>query len=316
MKPRTSPITTFDEMIEEAVTVGPKTVAVAAAADPEVLIAAEEVERKGIAHCHLVGDEKTIRAIAERQGLSLNGMEITNVADALLAAREAVRLASVGAADVVAKGQLKTDELLSTALDRQYGIRRGRLLTHVGIFEIPGLDRLIYISDSGVVLYPTIYQKLEIIQNAVEVARLFGIQRPRVAILAASETVHPKVPSSIDALALSRMAAQGWVDDAVVDGPLPLDAAISPEAARIKNLGGEVAGRADILIVPSVEAGNTMAKSILYFANGRMAGLVVGAKVPIIINSRADEHVTRVLSIAMAVVLAHAQQSIQLRGVW
>jgi phosphate butyryltransferase len=307
VKQRTSAVTTFEEMLEVAVMVGPKTVAVAAAADPEVLIAADEVERKGIAHCHLVGDRAAIQAIAQREGLSLRDMEITHQPDPVLAAEEAVRLAREGLADVVAKGQLKTEQLLSIALDRQRGIRRSRLLTHVGIFEIPSLDRLIYISDSGVVLYPTIYQKLEIIQNAVEVARQFGIERPRVAILAASETVHPKVPSSIDALALSRMAAQGWVDDAVVEGPLPLDAAISSEAARIKNLNGEVAGRADILIVPSVEAGNTMAKSILYFANGRMAGLVVGAKVPIIINSRADEHITRVLSIAMAVVLAHTQ---------
>ena len=304
MKHRSSAVTTFEEMLEEAVALGPKTVAVAAAADPEVLIAAEEVERKGIAHCHLIGDETGIRAIAEREGLNLSGMEITHQPDPLLAAQETIRLAREGLADVVAKGQLKTEQLLSMALDRQHGIRRSHLLTHVGIFEIPSLDRLIYISDSGVVLYPTIYQKLEIIQNAVEVARRFGIEQPRVAILAASETVHPKVPSSIDALALSRMAAQGWVDYAVVDGPMPLDAAISTEAARIKRLGGEVAGRADILIVPSVEAGNTMAKSILYFANGRMAGLVVGAKVPIIINSRADEHITRVLSIAMAVVLA------------
>jgi phosphate butyryltransferase len=306
MKQRTLAITTFEEMLEEAVSVGPKTVAVAAAADPEVLIAAEEVERKGVAHCHLIGDEAAIHTIAKRENLNLSGMEITHQPDPLLAAQETVRLAREGLADVVAKGQLKTEQLLSTALDRQSGIRRSHLVTHVGIFEIPSLDRLIYISDSGVVLYPTIYQKLEIIQNAVEVARQFGIERPRVAILAASETVHPKVPSSIDALALSRMAAQGWVDYAVVDGPMSLDAAISLDAARIKGVGGEVAGRADILIVPSVEAGNTMAKSILYFANGRMAGLVVGAKVPIIINSRADEHITRVLSIAMAVVLASA----------
>ncbi len=308
MKTRARPIATFDEMIEEAISVGPKTVAVAAAADREVLIAAEEVQRKGIARCHLLGDVQHIQAIAEQEGLHLADMTITHQPDPILAAQEAVTLARDGCADVVSKGQLKTDALLSIALDRRHGIRTGRLFTHVGIFEIPGLDRLIYISDSGVVVTPTIYQKLRIIQNAVRVARIFGVQTPRVAILAASETVHPKIPSSIDALALSRMATQGWVDNAVVDGPLSLDAAISPEAARIKGLGGEVTGQADILIVPSVEAGNTMAKSILYFAKGRMAGLVVGAKVPIIINSRADEHITRVLSMAMAVVISAHQQ--------
>jgi phosphate butyryltransferase len=295
-------------MIEEAISAGPKTVVVAAAADRETLIAAEEVQRKGIAHCHLVGDEPLIHALAEQEGLPLAGMTIAHQPDPILAAQESVAMARDGQADVVAKGQLKTDELLGTVLDRRYGIRTGRLLTHVGIFEIPGVDRLVYISDSGVVVTPTIYQKLRIIQNAVRVARLFGVEKPKVAILAASETVHPKIPSSIDALALSRMAAQGWVDNAVVDGPLSLDAAISPEAARIKGLGGQVTGNADILIVPSVEAGNTMAKSILYFAEGRMAGLVVGAKAPVIINSRADEHITRVLSMAMAVVIADGPQ--------
>jgi len=181
----------------------------------------------------------------------------------------------------------------------------------VGIFELPGMDRLIYLSDSGVVVYPDVYQKLEIIKNAVAVARLFGLAEPKVAILAASDTVHPKVPASIDALALSRMADQGWVEGALVDGPLGLELAISPQAAVVEESQSPIAGMADILIVPNVEAGNIVAKGLLYFARARMAGLVVGAKVPVVISSRADSAETRYLSLAMAALLANWHRSSQ-----
>jgi phosphotransacetylase len=165
---------------------------------------------------------------------------------------------------------------------------------------------LIYLSDSGVVVYPDVYQKLEIINNAVRVAHRFGVEEPKVAILAASETVHPKIQASIDALALSRMAEQGWVEGAVVDGPLGLDLAISPRAAELEGNASPIAGMADVLIVPNVEAGNIVGKSLQYFAHAHMAGLVVGARVPIIINSRADNAETRYLSLAMAAILAAA----------
>jgi phosphate butyryltransferase len=174
------------------------------------------------------------------------------------------------------------------------------MITHVSVFELPGLDRLVYLSDSGVVIYPDIYQKLEIINNVVAVAHHLGLSEPKVAILAASETVHPKIPASIDALALTKMAEQGWVEGAVVDGPLGLELAISPETARAKGSHSPIAGLADVLIVPNVEAGNIVAKGLMYFAHARMAGLVVGARVPILINSRADSAETRYLSLAMA----------------
>jgi phosphate butyryltransferase len=193
---------------------------------------------------------------------------------------------------------------LSVALNRHVGLRGRGLLTHVGIFELPGMDRLIYLSDSGVVVYPDVYQKLEIINNVVAVAHRFGVAEPKVAILAASDTVHPKIPASIDALALSKMAEQGWVQGAVVDGPLGLELAISPRAAQLEESESPIAGLADVLIVPNVEAGNIVAKGLLYFAHARMAGLVVGAQVPIIISSRADSAETRYLSLAMAVLLA------------
>jgi phosphotransacetylase len=214
-------------------------------------------------------------------------------------------MARDGETGAVVKGQIKTADLLVQVLNREVGIRGHGLLTHVGIFELPGMDRLIYLSDSGVVVYPDVYQKLEIIKNAVAVARLFGLAEPKVAILAASDTVHPKIPASIDALALSKMADQGWVEGALVDGPLGLELAISPRAAVVEESDSPIAGMADILIVPNVEAGNIVAKGLLYFAHARMAGLVVGARVPVVISSRADSAETRYLSLAMAALLAN-----------
>jgi phosphate butyryltransferase len=284
--------------------VGPKRIAIAAAHDPEVLISAEELQKLGIAIAYLIGDKPAIESLARKHCLDLSGMTIIHELDATRAAHLAVAMAREGQADVVIKGQLKTRQILGAALDRERGIRERKLLTHVGLFEIPGFDRLIYMSDSGVILSPTIEQKLAIIQSAVEVAHKFGLERPRVAILAATEVVDLEIPNSIESLALAKMAEQGWIEGAIVDGPLTLDVAISPEAAHIKGVESPVAGKADILIVPGVVAGNTAAKAIQYLAGGRMAGLVVGAKVPIIINSRADTADTRLLSTAMAVVLA------------
>jgi phosphate butyryltransferase len=215
-----------------------------------------------------------------------------------------VALARQGRADAVVKGRLKTAELLREVLDRHTGIRDKKLLTHVGLFQIPGYDRLIYLSDSGVVMYPNIWQKLEIVRNAVGVAHQLGLANPQVAILAAFEIVHPKSIASVDALALARMAEEGWIKGATVDGPLALDVAISPASARIKGVNRTVAGRADVLIVPSVPTGNIAAKGMMYFGGARMSAVVVGARVPIIINSRADDAETRLLSVALAAVLA------------
>lgn len=297
-------ITTLDQMVDVARRIGPVSIAVAAAHDPEVLKAVDQASREGIIQATLVGDWPAIEAYAAQANADLAQVRIIYQPDPLLAARQVVALARSGQADVVVKGQIKTADLLSIALNRDIGIRGRGLLSHVGIFQLPAMDRLIYLSDSGVVINPDVYQKLEIIKNAVGVAHLFGIARPKVAILAASETVHPKIPASIDALALSKMAEQGWVEGAIVDGPLGLEVAISPRAAQMEESDSPIAGQADILIVPNVEAGNIVAKGLLYFARARMAGLVVGAQVPLVINSRADNAETRYLSLAMAAVLA------------
>ena len=297
-------ITNFSQLTAAAQELGPVRIAVAAAHDPEVLRAVDRAAREGMVAATLFGDWPAMEAYAEQTGADLGAAAVVHEPDPRLAARKAVAQARDGKADVVVKGQVKTSELLSIALNRHVGIRAQRLLSHVGVFELPGLDRLIYLSDSGVMIYPDVYQKLEIIKNVVAVAKLFGLELPKVAILAASDTVHPRIPASIDALALTKMAEQGWVEDAVVDGPLGLELAVSPDAARLEESDSPIAGMADVLIVPSVEAGNIVAKGLLYFAHARMAGLVVGAQVPVIISSRADTAETRYLSLAMAVVLA------------
>jgi phosphate butyryltransferase len=301
-------ITTFDEMVAVASQAGPVPIAVAAAHDPQVLRAVDQARREGMVEVTLVGDWPAIEAYAAQTGVELGSTTIIHEPDPQRAARQVVTLARNGQTGVVVKGQIKTSELLGAALNRHIGIRGRGLVTHVGIFELPGMDRLIYLSDSGVLVYPDVYQKLEIINNVVSVAHLFGISEPRVAILAASDTVHPKIPASIDALALAKMAEQGWVKGAVVDGPLGLELAISTQAAQLEESDSPIAGLADILIVPNVEAGNIVAKGLQHFAHARMAGLVVGARVPIIISSRADTAETRYLSLAMAVVLATATQ--------
>jgi phosphate butyryltransferase len=305
-------IATFDDMIAAARRVGPVPIAVAAAHDPEVLKAVERAQREGMVEATLVGDWPAMEAYAAQLGAAglpgvgqvLSRAHIVHEPDPQRAGQQVVRLAREGKVGVVVKGQIKTADLLSAALNRHVGIRGRGLLTHVALFELPGLDRLVYLSDSGVVVYPDVYQKLDIINNVVAVARLFGVDRPKVAILAASETVSPKIPASIDALALAKMAEQGWVEEALVDGPLGLELAISPRAAELSDVDSPIAGRADVLIVPNVEAGNIVAKGLLYFAHARMAGLVVGARVPIVISSRADTAETRYLSLAMATVLA------------
>lgn len=305
------PIRRFDDLLAAARHRGPVSIAVAAAHDPEVLKAVSRAQAEGIVEATLVGDWPAMEAYAAQLGSSqpeigriLSRAEIVHEPDPHQAALKVVGMAREGQADVVVKGQVKTSDLLGAALNRHIGIRGRGLLSHVAIYELPGVDRLIYLSDSGVVVYPDIAQKLAIINNVVAVAHLFGLARPKVAILAASETVHPHIPASIDALALAKMAEQGWVQGAVVDGPLGLELAISPHAAEMAEVDSPIAGLADVLIVPNVEAGNIVAKGLLYFAHARMAGLVVGARVPIVISSRADSAETRYLSLAMAALLA------------
>lgn len=297
-------IKTFAELIEEAKRVGPKSIVVAAAQDPEVLQAAQDAEQMGIATFILVGDRETLRQTARQNNLDITRMMIVDEPDARLAARKAMELLGLGHADVGMKGKIETGDFLRAALDREVGLRVGRLFTHVAVFEIPGFERLVFVTDSGVVVAPTMEQKVEIVQNAIGVAQKLGVETPKVAILAATEMVNPKIPTTLDAANLSKMADRGQIRGAIVDGPLALDNAISAESAAIKGIRSEVAGTADILVTPDVEAGNMLAKAITYFAKGKMAGVVVGAKAPLVVASRSDPHETKLVSIALGVIMA------------
>ncbi len=297
-------IKTFAELMEAAQEMGPKTVAIAAAHEQEILLAAADAEKRGLADCILVGDRAAIKDIAERVSIDTGRMMIIHEPDPKLAARKVMELVGLGHAQIAMKGKIETGDFLRAALDKEMGLRVGRLLTHVGVFEIPGFDRLLFISDAGVVVAPTMEQKIEIVQNAIYVAQRLGVEEPKVAILAATEMVNPKIPTTLDAANLAKMADRGQIKGGIVDGPLALDNAISLESARIKGIKSEVAGCADILIAPDIEAGNMLAKALTYFAKARMAGIVVGGKSPLIVASRSDPHETKLVSMALGVLLA------------
>ncbi len=298
------PIRTFTELLEAARAKGPKRVAVAAGNQSEVMLAGLDAEREGLAEVILVGDGAQIRQIAGQEGFDISRMEVMDAPTPREAAYQVMKLVSEGRADIAMKGKVETSDFLRAALRKELRLRTGRLLSHVAIFEIPEFDRLIFISDAGVVVAPTLEQKVQIVQNAINVAHAMGIERPRVAVLAATEVVNPKIPTTLDAANLSKMAERGQIRGGLVDGPLALDNAISPEAARIKGIRSQVAGYADILIAPDIEAGNVLAKAITYFAKGKMAGVVVGARCPLILPSRSDTREAKLVSLALGVMLA------------
>ncbi|MHB0857017.1 MAG: bifunctional enoyl-CoA hydratase/phosphate acetyltransferase [Anaerolineae bacterium] len=298
------PIRSFEQLKYEASWLGPKRLAVAMAANAELLAAVCEAQATGITTCVLVDSRERLLRLAETDQLDISGMDIVDLDDHAKAAQLVTQLGREGEADVVMKGSLETSLFMRAALDRDCGLRTGRLFTHVAVYEIPNFGRLLLISDGGVVVAPDIYQKIEIVQNSIDVAVKLGIMEPKVAILAAAELVNPKIPSTVDAANLSKMAERGQIRGGIVDGPLALDNAISEASARIKGIKSPVAGQADILIVPDVEAGNLLAKAITYFGRGEMAGVVVGGCAPMVVTSRSDSHVTKLVSIALGVILA------------
>lgn len=298
------PITTFDQLMAAAKAAGPKMIAVAVPHEPEILLAAQDAEQQGIANCTLVGDRDLMRTLATEQEIDITRMMVVHEPEPRIAVRRVMELLRMGHADLAMKGKIETGEFLRAALDREFGLRVGRLFTHVAAFEIPGFDRLLFVTDSGVVVAPTLEQKVEIVQNAIMVAQRLGVSEPKVAVLAASEMVNPKIPTTMDAANLAKMADRRQIQGGIVDGPLALDNAISPESAEIKGIHSAVAGCADILVTPDVEAGNMLAKAITYFAKGKMAAVVVGSKSPLVVASRSDPHETKLVSMALAVVLA------------
>jgi phosphate butyryltransferase len=305
-------IQNYAQMLEAAAAVGPVPVAIAAAQEYEVLEAANEAQARGIIHAILVGDAQAIRHIAREHDLDIRQFHIIDEPDVAAAADKTMHLVAQGEAKVAVKGQMQTPTFLHAALKREVGLRTERLISHVGVFEVPGFDRLLFITDGGVVLFPTKEQKVEIVSNAIAVARGLGVEQPKVALLAAADEVLPGLPVTVEIEQIVAMQERWVAEGAIVGGPFLLDTAVSSEIARQRGRGGRVAGHAEVLVGPDVESVNIMAKGITYFARGRMAGLVVGAKAPLVVGSRADPPETRLVCIAAGVLLAAAIASSQL----
>jgi phosphotransacetylase len=251
----------------------------------------------------LVGPEARIRVLAIEGKLDLAGVEIITTEHSHASAETAVALTRSGRFDALMKGSLHTDELLHAVLDKVSGLRTERRLSHVFVMDVATYPRPLMITDAAVNIYPTLTDKRDIVQNAIDLAHRIGIAEPRVAILSAVETVNPDIKSTIDAAALCKMAERGQIEGGKLDGPLAFDNAVSPDAARMKGISSEVAGVADILVVPDLEAGNMLVKQLTFLADADSAGIVLGARVPIVLASRADSVRNRLASVALGVLL-------------
>ena len=272
--------------------------------DEVSLASALEAREAGLIMPVLVAPRARLEAIARDAGLDLGGVEIEDVAHSHAAAARAVELARAGAVDALMKGSLHTDEFIGAALDHAFGLRTARRLSHCYLMQTPAYPRPFIITDAAINIAPDLDAKADIVRNAIDLARIIGVHKPRVAILAAIETINPRMPATLDAAALCKMADRGQIVGGILDGPLAMDNAISMAAARIKGIESSVAGQADVLVVPDLESGNMMAKQFEYLGGAASAGIVLGARVPIVLTSRADSRETRIASCAVAVLVA------------
>jgi phosphate acetyltransferase len=285
----------------------PLKVAVAHPCSPEALQGALDAHAQGLIEPILVGPAARVRAVAAAAGLNIDSLPLIDVPHSHAAAAEAVALVQRGEAQALMKGSLHTDELMSEVVKPGSGLRTERRISHVFVLDVPSYPKPLLISDAAINVTPDLEAKRDIVQNAIDLARALGITCPKVAILAAVETVESKMPSTLDAAALCKMADRGQIKGGLVDGPLAFDNAISAQAAHDKGITSEVAGQADILIAPDLEAGNMLAKQLQYLADAQAAGIVLGARVPVILTSRADGPVSRVASCALALLLTQYQ---------
>jgi phosphate acetyltransferase len=274
--------------------------------DRDSLLGAIEAAKRGLIEPVLVGPEARIRAVAAAEDVDLSPYAIVSTEHSHAAADKAVAMARAGEVQALMKGSLHTDELMGAVVPSATGIRTARRISHVFVLDVPAYPRPLLVTDAAINIYPTLEDKVDIVQNAIDLAHILGIETPKVAILSAMETVNPKVQSTLDAAALCKMADRGQIVGGILDGPLAFDNAISEEAARTKKIASPVAGKADILVVPDLEAGNMVAKQLQYFAGADSAGIVLGTRVPIVLTSRADSVRTRLASTAVMVLVAHA----------
>jgi phosphate acetyltransferase len=297
----------YRRLIAMAEEPGPISMAIVHPCDRESLLGAVEAAKSNLIVPVLVGPRSRMEAVANAENIDLRPYKIVDAPHSHAAARLAVAMARDGAVDALMKGSLHTDELMAEVVATESGLRTGRRISHVFVMDVPTYPRMLLITDAAINITPSLEEKVDIVQNAIDLARVLRISEPKVAILSATETVTPKLRSTLDAAALCKMADRGQITGGVLDGPLAFDNAISIVAAKTKGVKSAVAGRADILVVPDLEAGNMVAKQLEYLADAQAAGIVLGARVPIVLTSRADNLQTRLASCAVALLLVHHQ---------
>jgi phosphate acetyltransferase len=302
------PPTKYERLLARAKEVPAATTVVVHPCDETSLRGPVEAAEAGIVRPILVGPAAKISAVAREHGIKIDRFEIIDVAHSEAAAAKGVELVRKSKGELLMKGSLHTDELMRAVTSGQTGLRTARRISHVFIMDVPTYGETLFLTDAAINIAPDLDAKRDIIQNVVDLFTQVGLGTPRVAVLSAVETVTSKIPSTVDAAALCKMADRGQITGAILDGPLAFDNAIDPEAAKIKGIKSEVAGRAQILVVPDLEAGNMLAKNLVYLAKADAAGLVLGARVPIVLTSRADSVRSRMASCAAAVLYAHARR--------
>lgn len=298
----------YEKLLERCAGLEPVPTAVAHPCEASALSGPVEAGRLGLIRPILVGPKAKIEEVAKSAGVDIAGLELVDAEHSHASAAKAVELVRAGRAELLMKGSLHTDELLAAVVARETGLRTGRRISHVFVMDVPTYPKVLIVTDAAINIAPDLEAKADICQNAIDLAISLGLERPKVAILAAVETVTTKMPATIDAAALCKMADRGQIVGAALDGPLAFDNAISKEAAKIKKIASEVAGDPDILLAPDLEAGNILAKNLSFLANADSAGLVLGARVPVILTSRADTVRSRIASCAVAVLAAHARR--------
>jgi phosphate butyryltransferase len=299
----------FDDLISKVSECSVKKVSVAVAQDSAVLEAVAAAKERGIAEAILVGDADKIKAVAGEINMDLTGYEIIDEKDDYTAALKAVELVHNGKADMYMKGLIDTKSFLKSVLDKEVGLRTGKTLSHVCVFEIKGIDHLLFLTDVAFMTYPTLEDKVHIIENTVDVCHACGIPNPKVAPLAAVEVVNPKMQVTVDAAELTKMCEEGKITGCVVDGPLSLDLAIDPAAAKHKGAEGrKIVGDADILLFPDIHAGNLVYKALVHTAQVKNGNILTGTKAPVILTSRSDDFETKVNSLAIGAVMAESMK--------
>jgi phosphotransacetylase len=299
----------YERLLARCEFLAPVPTAVAHPCEVSALQGAVEAAQKGLIEPLLVGPANKIAEIAESAKIDLGNLTIVDVADSHAAAKKAVELIRAGKAEILMKGSLHTDELMSAVILREGGLRTARRISHVFVMDVPTYHKVLLVTDGAINIAPTLEDKVDICQNAIDLAISLGLERPKVAILAAVETVNSKMSATLDAAALCKMAERGQINGAILDGPLAFDNAISAQAAETKGIKSAVAGDPDILLAPDLEAGNIVAKQLSFLANADSAGMVLGARVPIILTSRADSVRSRIASCAVAKLVAHARRT-------